>query len=219
MDKQQISQKEKPKSSRDRARAKAAARLKAREGKSPKREIDAELDRLESQISELRVMFEQYFVDVIPLPPEENRKAIVKEIKRLLKSPFKTQATKFRLRTLVTRYQTYHTYWERVLKQREEGTYHRDLFKADLREKIIDEAKKENTNQSAAEKSFKQLYSSYETALKKVGANTENLNFDTFKKSLIKRAQQLKKEKGVKGLRYKIVVKDGKVVVKASVKS
>ena len=105
-----------------------------------------------------------------------------------------------------------------MLKQREEGTYHRDLFKADLREKIIDEAKKENSNQSAAEKSFKQLFSSYETALKKVGANTENLNFDTFKKSLIKRAQQLKKDKGVKGLRYKIVVKDGKVVVKASIK-
>lgn len=218
MDKQQISQKEKPKSSRDRARAKATERLKAREGKSPKREIDAELDRLEKQIAELRVMFEQYFVDVIPLPPEENRKAIVKEIKRLLKSPFKTQATKFRLRTLVTRYQTYHTYWERVLKQREEGTYHRDLFKADLRDKIIDETRREQSTQSAAEKSFHQLYNSYETALKKVGAKTENLNFETFKKSLIKRAQQLKKEKGVKGLRYKVVVRDGKVVVKASVR-
>ena len=219
MDKQQISQKEKPKSQRERARAKAVERLKARDGKSPKREIDAELDRLEKQISELRVLFEQYFVDVIPLPPEDSRKAIVKEIKRLLKSPFKTQATKFRLRTLVTRYQTYHTYWERVLKQREDGTYRRDVFKADLREKVQDESKKEQTTQNAAENSFRQLFSSYENALKKAGAKTENLNFDSFKKSLIKRAQQLKKEKGVKGLRYKVVVKDGKVVVKASVRS
>ena len=174
------------------------------------------LDRLESKIEELKMLYEQHFIDVLPHPPDKKHKEVKAMIRQLLKAPFKTSASRFRLRHLITRFQTYQTYWERVNKQREEGTYSRDVFKAELRERIAEEEKEEMKKSNLADKSMRQLYTSYETALKKSGSSTDNLNYDSFKRSLIKRAKKLKKEKGVTKLNYRIVMKNGKVTVKAS---
>lgn len=188
------------------------------EKEANRRKLDHELDRLESKIAELRVLYEQYFVEILPLPPDKLHKEVVKLIRVLLKAPFKNSQTRFRLRVLIQRFQTYGTYWERVQKQKEEGTYVKDLFKAEMREKMLEEAKLEQTAGKSAEKGLKQLYDSYEAALRKTGNNTANLSFDSFKSSLLKQAKQLKEKSGVQKLHYKVVVKGNKVVVKASAK-
>lgn len=184
---------------------------------SNRRKIDLQLDKLERDIEELKVYYEQYFIDLIPHPPEKLEKNIAMAMRVLLKSPFKSSATRFRLRSLINRYQTYHTYWERVKKQREEGKYTKDVFKADLRERELQEAKEAASAAGKAEKGMQQLFSSYENALKKSGADTSKLNYDAFRQSLVNQAKHLKKNKGVSKLSYKIVVKNGKVVVKAQV--
>ena len=183
-----------------------------------RRDIDRDLDQLEAKIAELRIQYEQYFVDVLPQPPDQLHAEVVRSIKSLLKAPFKNSATRFRLRTLIQRYQTYNTYWEKVKKQREEGTYFRDIFKAEMREKMTEEDAKYNSSNSTADRGMRQLFDSYQAALNKVGTATNQLNFDTFKKSLIGKAKELKQVHGVNKLSYKIVVKDGKVTVKAEAK-
>ena len=108
------------------------------------------------------------------------------------------------------------TYWEKVIKLREEGKYSKDQFKAEMREKSLMTAKFEASQQGKAEKGMKQLFESYENALKQSGVNTKNINYDAFKKSLMEKAKVLKEKHGAKKLQYKIVVKDGRVTVKAS---
>ena len=192
--------------------------LKQAPKQTSKQLLDQDLNRLEAKIEELRLLYEQYFVDILLQAPEGLQKEVVRLIRKLLRAPFKTSAVRFRLRTLVTRYQTYHTYWARVLKQREEGTYSRDLFKAEIRDRAAEETKQEGNKSVLAEKRFKQLFESYEVALKKSGVSTEKLNFASFKKSLVKRAKQLQTQYGAKKLQYKVLVKNGKVIIKASPK-
>lgn len=182
------------------------------EAENKRKELNSQLDRLESMINELRVQYEQFFVDVLPQPPDELRDEVLRLIRRLLKAPFKNSADRFRLRTLVQRFQTYGTYWERVNKQREEGVYFRDVFKAELRDKLDEE---QGSKEHAAEKSIKQLYEVYQSALKKTGGSG-NVDFKSFKSSLLKQAQELREKQGVKKLHYKICIKDGRVVIKAS---
>ena len=62
------------------------------------------------------------------------------------------------------------------------------------------------------------LFTSYKTELEKVNGQRQDLRFDDFKKSLLKRAKDLKEKSGAKKLSFAIVVKDGKVVVQAKVK-
>lgn len=188
--------------------------MKSSEG--TKRQLSVELDRLEARIEELRILYEQFFVGLQPLPPDKQHRDVKLLIRQLLKAPFKNSENKFRLRALITRFQTYATYWERVNKQREEGTYVKDIFKADMRQKMLEDAKQEKSSGGAAEKGLKQLFSTYEAALKKAGARSDSLNFDAFKRSILKKAKQLKSEQGVKKLHYKVVIKQGKVTIKAS---
>ena len=168
------------------------------------------------KISELKVYYEQYFVDLLPQPPDKLQQEVVWIIRQLLRAPFKNAAARFRLRHLIQRYQMFATYWEKVIKLREEGKYSKDQFKAEMREKSLMTAKFEASQQGKAEKGMKQLFESYENALKQSGVNTKNINYDAFKKSLMEKAKVLKEKHGAKKLQYKIVVKDGRVTVKAS---
>lgn len=188
------------------------------EAGKPRRQIEDELDRLEAKIGELRMLYEQYFVDILPRTPDKLRAEVIRMIRHLLRAPFRNSATRFRLRMLVHRYQTYATYWERVMKQKEDGTYSRDLFKAELREQLQELEKVAQSAVGVADRGLKQLFDTYETALRKSGGDAKSLNFDSFKKNLLKQAKQLKDKTGAKKLSYRIVVKDGRVIVKASAK-
>ena len=183
-----------------------------------RRDVEVQLDRLDAMIAEVRILYEQYFTGILQQPPDKQRTDCVRMIKLLLKAPFKNSASRFRLRTLVHRFQTYNTYWERVNKQREEGTYTKDLFKAELREKQAKDIAELASEVGASERGMRQLFSTYEDALRKSGANAAQLNFDSFKKSMMRTAQELKK-KGASKVHYKVVVKNGKVILKASTKS
>ena len=186
--------------------------------KLPRRELDAEIDRLETKINELRVLYEQYFIQLLPLAPDQEHRELKRLIRSLLKAPFKNSQTRFRLRQVIQRYQTYNTYWERVFKQRDEGKYTRDVFKADVRERERTEEAQADTGKSKAEKQMQQLFSAYQGALKKNGQGGSNLDYSAFKKALAARAKALKEQHGMKKLKYRVVVKNGKVTIKASEK-
>ncbi len=180
-----------------------------------KKAFDHQLDQFERRLEELRILYEQYFVDIFPLPPDKERKEVQRLQRELLRAPFKSSARKFRMRQLITRYNTLVTYWTRVLKAREEGRYVKDVFKAEIREKAQKETDLMNSQHGAAEKGFRQLFGSYENAMKKAGMKSDNLDYNAFRKSLMKQAKIMREKHGVKKLNYKIVVKDGKAVVKA----
>ncbi|RDV38337.1 hypothetical protein DV096_11055 [Bradymonadaceae bacterium TMQ3] len=97
-------------------------------------EIDAMLNNLERQIDRLRVLYERYFNGVDRRPPGHQRQEVVRLSFELEHTFINNTAQKFRLRALVQRFQTFKTYWDRTLRQIEEGTYKRDRNKAERRQ-------------------------------------------------------------------------------------
>ncbi len=185
---------------------------------SERLDLRAELDKLDVMLSELRVLFEQHFSGLLPLAPEKPHAEVKRKIRVLRKAPFKNSALNYRLRTLEVRYGTLHTYWQRVLREREEGTYSKDVFKANLRDRQATDAAYAQTTQGAADKGMKTLFDAYRSALEKQSGTAAKVDFSAFKESLLKRAQDYKKQHGNKKLTFKVVVKDGKVAVRATVK-
>jgi hypothetical protein len=194
------------------------------ESASPeKRDLEVELDRLETMLAELKVRYEQYFLDILPRKPDDLNEQVIKFIRKLQGAPFKNSASRFRLKTLGARYQTYATYWERVNKQREDGTYRRDLFRAQLRvdgdfPRVLDKTKSGEGSSNQVEQRAKRLYDAYLEARSKVGDNSKELSFTVFKTSLVNRARQVSEAKGSSDLKYQVVVKEGKVGIKISEK-
>lgn len=182
-------------------------------------DVRAELDQLEGSIADLKVQFEQYFSGLAPFPPDKLHTEVKRKIRQLLSAPFKNSEMSFRLRSLEHRYRTFNTYFERVLRQREEGSYKRDVFKADFRERHAQEDKHAQTAQGAAEKGMQSLFNSYKAALEKQAGMPQNVDFKAFQKSLVARAKDFKAKHAGKKVSFKVVVKDGKVTVQARIKS
>ena len=177
-----------------------------------------ELDQLEAKIADLKVQFEQYFSGLAPFPPDKLHAEVKRTIRTLLSAPFKNSEMSFRLRSLEGRYRTFNTYFERVLRQREEGSYKRDVFKADIRERNSMEDKHAQTAQGVAEKGMQTLFNSYKAALEKQTGIPQNVDFQAFQKSLVARAKDFKEKNAGKKVTFAVIVKNGKVTVQARVK-
>ena len=182
-------------------------------------DLRAELERLERMIADLKVQYEQYFTGMMPLAPDKLHNDVKRKIRELLKAPLKNHSINFKLKTLEGRYGTFNNYWQRVLKQREEGTYNKDVFKANLREQNALEDAKQETETGKAEGGVQALFRSYREALEKSTGQKQELNFDAFKKSLVERAKEFKEKNKDKKVKFKVVVENGQVKVKAKIKS
>lgn len=182
-------------------------------------DVRAEIAEFEKLLADLKINYEQFFLGILPMQPEKLHKEVKRRLRRLFTLPFKTAAMTYKVKVLENRYTTYNNYWQRILKQKEEGTYSRDVFKAQIRQKNIVESEKENSAQGKANKQMKELFSTYKDALEKTTGRRQNIDFNNFQRSLVKRAKALKEQQGASKFSFKVVVKKGKVSVCAQMKN
>lgn len=111
------------------------------------KEIQAEVEQIEKDLNELKATYELYFMGVEKLEPVTQRDLIKSTLRRWQEAKPKNTALKFKIQQLKARLVSLENYWERINRQKEEGTYKRDLAKAKRREaeleaKALAEAKK-----------------------------------------------------------------------------
>ena len=183
-----------------------------------RQEIAEMLRKLEEQISNLRVEFEQYFAGVIRFQPEKLKMEVERNFRMLLKAPLKNSELNFRARSLKYRFNTLDSYWKRVLKEKEEGRYHKDVFKFDFREKRRAQAKRSKSKEGVAEKQIQNIFEVYSRALVERGFSSSEVSLEAFRAALSQRAASLKNQNPGKKIKFSILLKDGMPTVEASVK-
>src|SRR4051795_5934474 len=97
--------------------------------------LQEELDAMEQSISELQVVYEKFFLGIDRRPPDRERKRISDRMRVLKGTQVKNTALKFRLHTMFAKLISFERMWDRTLREMEEGTYRRDVFKAKLHSK------------------------------------------------------------------------------------
>ncbi len=100
-----------------------------------KDELEGEVGKLEEELEELKAKYEQYFLGVERKEPVRRREELRKRVLRVKEAFTRNTGLKFRVQSLHARYLSYERLWLRSAREKEEGTYHRDLFKARLRAK------------------------------------------------------------------------------------
>lgn len=88
---------------------------------------------LEEGLEELKAKYEMYFLGVDRLEPAKRRDDLKRDIARLKTAFTRNTGLRFRIQSLHARYLSYERMWLRAAREREEGTYRRDIFKARLR--------------------------------------------------------------------------------------
>ena len=94
------------------------------------KEYDARLGDLEARIRRLRIAYDQWFAGIERVEPQQMKQQLDVMMRNLGQDQPRNTASRFRFTQIKQRYATYQTYWSRVARQIEEGTYQRDVLRA-----------------------------------------------------------------------------------------
>lgn len=98
------------------------------------KELVRDIDQLERDIDELRATYELFFMGVEKVEPQPQRDLVKGRIRRFQERRPRNTALKFRIQQLKARLVSLENYWQRTLRQREAGTYHRDVARLERRQ-------------------------------------------------------------------------------------
>lgn len=207
------------------------------------KELTEKLDELEQRIDRLRSLYEQFFQGIERVEPTMERDAIHRQLLELRTVKTRNTGLRFRINQMVARYTTFENYWGRVTKQIQDGTYQRDVFKARFHAKLREEKERARrkgpvqdqpaaaqSDASAApaarpgvaspaaglsEEHIEAIYQAYTTAKRRCRESTQGITKESLAASLRKQLPAILKQYKCSAVEFKVVIKDGKAVLKA----
>jgi len=168
-------------------------------------------------IEKLRVDYDQYFARVTKREPAKLREDIDRLVRTLSTSVINNTGIKFRLNTLVAKYNSYKQHWNKVLKMIEDGVYD------EARARIMGgpkpgvpapsaETPKAAAARPAAGGGDEAIFKAFLDAKKQCNEGVAGMDYNQFKKSLDAQREKLKST-GVTNAEFKVTVKDGKAKI------
>jgi hypothetical protein len=182
----------------------------------PQEKLAEEIDELDESMSQLQVLYEKFFLGIDRRPPEQERKKVSTRMRALRTTMVKNTALKFRIQTLFAKLISFERMWDRTLREMEEGTYKRDVFKAKLRQG------KEAQRPAATPKTpdipddkLRRLYDTYLVARQRCGEPTDGISYESVASRIRSQVPQLLEKHKAKNIEFKVVIKGGRAVLKA----
>lgn len=94
-------------------------------------ELDTAIEELETRVERLRSLYEQYFMGIEKIAPAVAHKDVTRRIDVLRHEQIRNTAKRFRLQMIIQRYNTFQQYWQRILREIENGTYRRHVLRVE----------------------------------------------------------------------------------------
>lgn len=202
-------------------------------------DILKECDAIDEQLEHLRASYEQYFLGIERLPPARMHERLKKRLRDLKSTYNRSTSVQFRVQSLSNKFLTYQRLWDRTIREIEAGTYKRDLFKARLHAKdrgperpappdapakaaaaAAPAAPSPPPASSAApgnlsEAKLREVYDAYVDAKKRCREDVSKISFESVASKLRKQVPTLMEKHKVNSVEFKVVIKDGKAVLRA----
>lgn len=178
--------------------------------------LDEELKIMDAKLKRLKLDYEQYFCGVRPREPQQARTEIQKQITMLSQKAIQNTALRFRFNSMNSRFQSFKRQWDTTLREIDNGTYKRHLFKADLHERERDLVSGGPAKRPLPADSGGTLFDSYRDTAMACGQNISALTPEKFQRVIEKQESALRKKLGCDAVDFRVVVEDGKVKLKAS---
>ncbi|MBN1573552.1 MAG: hypothetical protein JW984_10190 [Deltaproteobacteria bacterium] len=185
---------------------------------------------LEAKLADLKVEYDKYFSGVEKIEPTKLKGEVQKIVRRLSTLYINNTAIRFRKDNIIAQYNSYNQYWNRILRQIEEGTYVRDIFKADYRDRL--KSINSQTGRPPSEgggmpggraarpsgsgpREFEGVFSSLIKTKERLGESTVNIDYNVLSSNLKKQSDAIMKKYKVSRVDFTVEEKDGKAIIKA----
>jgi len=206
--------------------------------------LSDETSKTEEELEALKARYEMYLLGIEKREPARERTEMKRKVERLKDTFTKNTGLRFRLQTLHARFLSYERLWLRSVREKEAGTYRRDLFKARLRSREAPDrgaAEPEEvglpppeapsargparqamappappaTFSGTSEPQLRALYMAYVDAKRRCKEDVSRLSYESLSKSVQKQVPELMARFKARSVDFRVEVKDGKAVLKA----
>jgi len=188
----------------------------------PQEKYAEELNELDEGIQNLQVLYEKYFIGIDRKPPEQERKRISEKARELRTTAVRNTALKFKINTLFAKLISFERMWDRTLREIEDGTYKRDVYKAKMHQKEREDVQPAQASRKApaaqpaiSDANLRRLYDTYLVARQRCGEPITGLSFDSMATRIRAQVPELLQKHKAKNIEFKVVIKGGKAVLKA----
>ncbi len=185
-------------------------------GKVGRQEISDDLDLLDRKLKQLKTEYDQYFLGSRPREPQLLRGEVQKIVSYYSNVSIKNTALRFRFNNLVARFFAHKRQWERVVRQIEEGTYERHLFKAGIHGGRRPGPGGKQEDAPAAAQGGDDVFAAYVAARKECGEDTAGLTRERLAQVLERQGEAIRARYGCKDVSFRVVVEGGRAKLKAS---
>ena len=196
--------------------------------------IDEELNVLEENVRRLKIEYDVYFGGGSKRPPNDTEWRVQNALKKYSDGNKLTYAQRFRFNTIQQRYAKFSDLWRQKAKIKEEG-YRRPqdavLGISGMRREeehaaaaaLDGEASNEPFKIACGDantdlESVKKLFNAMMEARKKAGQVADPNSFESFKRFVAGKTDQIRKDYGCHSVEYTVEVQDGQVKLKAKAK-
>ena len=206
------------------------------------------VDELERRFERLRSLYEQYFLGIEKLEPFVQRKDVDRRLWLLRKETIRNTGLRFRFQQVVSRYNTFATHWQRVTREIENGTFRRDVARANRRfggsapeppdpsPSMVatadgpsppprpgappPEAAGARTHKAAdlPDQRMKELYAQYVSAKRQCSESTADITFERMSQTLQEASGKLRQKHPAGSIDFEVVVRDGRAILKPVVR-
>jgi len=180
--------------------------------------IEEDLQLLDIKLKQLRLEYEQYFLGNRTRPPNQIRGEVNKMVALWGNMPIQNTGHRFKFNNLRARFFSFKRHWDETCRKIEEGRYERQIFKANLREREREAGRKPSQPKrgAAREAGDAKLFDAYVSAREACGQGVKGMTPDKLNGLLEKQEAAIRKKTGCDGVRFRVVVEDGKAKLKAS---
>ncbi len=178
-------------------------------------DIEADIQRLEAGLRQLKVQYDMFFSGALKREPLELRAEVERLIKRYANAPIRKYATRFHFTSLATRFSTLSELWSKTLRSVEEAgrPVPAPAERPHAEEQLV--AACHIRDPRGEEPSLRLLHAKFLEARKKAGAEPIPLSFEGFVEGIARNVARMKEKAGCDRVELRVIVRDRKVHLKA----
>jgi hypothetical protein len=172
--------------------------------------------KLENDIQKLKVAYDQYFSGVERRPPDQLAEKVAREVRTLTSTVMTNTALRFKTQQLISRYNTFQQFWQKNLRDLEEGRRPRRMVRGGSSSSAPPQAGVYEVTTGAAERDqMEKLFSALNREYQKTG-NGKGPDMTKLREALTEQTKTIRQKYGVEKVAFRVVNEEGKVKIKAT---
>jgi hypothetical protein len=183
--------------------------------------IAEELRVFDTKLKQLSFQYEQYFLGSRPREPIQLRSEVQKIVSRYSNVGIQNTSLRFKFNNLCARFFTLRRHWDEVLRKIEQGTYERQIFRANLRERSSGSEEPQGERPAAGSQQdcgegAGDLFDSYVEARSSCGEDVAGLTRERLDQIVASQTLAIQERYGCEEVRFRVVVEQGRAKLKAT---